>query len=157
MPRRDFGACRSPAGDEPPPYETPGSVQPAPGQSAVTSSPIKGPSVRLLDKVAGDIERSDIPLDCSQHNAVSLEIIAYGANPSAVVTVLGGPSKGGPYLPVIDPNSGATVIVSKIQDIIVGSSWVKIRMGSVSVGSTWDVTGTPYIAPGPTSLVASVN
>ena len=135
--------------------QTPGATPPPPVPSAARVSPFKGRAVRLIDEAIAAVT-SDETLDVSQFNAVSLEIYPSGAGASAVVTVLGGPSKGtARFLPVIDPNSGQTITSNTIVDVIVGSAWVKVQLSSVT--GTWTVIATPYIAPGPTALVASVN
>lgn len=133
--------------------QTPGATPPATSGPA-GSSPYKGAPVRLIDQ-ANAAKTSDEALAVQAFNAVSLEIYCSGAGASAVVEVLSGPSAGRCTLPVIDPNSGPTVTQNTMIDVIVGSAYAKVRISSVT--GTWIVIATPYIAPGPTSIRASVN
>lgn len=121
----------------------------APGYTDAPS-PVKGAPLRVFSQQS--LARlSDDSVDVRAFNAVNVEVLVTGTNPSGVISVEGGPEKGGDYLPLDDPEASQTVTVSTSFDVIVGTTWAKIRLADVSgtFGNNqgFTVTVTAYLAP----------
>ncbi|TAK33523.1 MAG: hypothetical protein EPO21_13180 [Chloroflexota bacterium] len=129
----------------------------APGyvQDPPVGTRIKGDPVRFFEReVAARL--SDKALDARSYNAVSFEVQVSGGSPSADITIESGPAEGGSYLLVMDPRGTQPGVTnSRIFDVLIGGAWVKVRLANVTGAIT--VIGTPYVAPGPTSIMAVVS
>jgi len=129
--------------------------------SAEAAGFIKGDPVRLLEnaQLAG---LSATALKVTEHNAASIEVYVSGAGAQADISIEGSPAEGGEYLPLFDPNASKPAITSnQIFDVIAGPAWIKARLANVSGsfggGQGFTIVATPYISPGPTSIVGTVS
>lgn len=111
---------------------------------------IKGSAVRLLENQAANA-LSSAACDCRNYNAVHVSVYVGGASPSATVSIEGAEAEGGAYLALPDAQSSRTVTANVGFDVIVGASWVRARIASLT-GGTFTVIVTPYVSPGSSTL-----
>jgi len=90
------------------------------------------------------------PVDCQDYNAVHVQVLAFGTNPSAVVEIQGSDAPGGVYLPLFDPSASRTITSNTAFEVVVGVAFVKVSL-TPSSGS-FTITVTPYIMPGQSQL-----
>lgn len=115
---------------------------------------VKGQAVRVFNNQALNA-LSDVPVDCREANALTLEIQVSGTGASATVSIEGAPEAGGPYLPLFDPNASKTVTTRTSFDCIVGTAWAKVRIADIVgsyVNQGFSVIATPYVSPGQSNL-----
>jgi len=118
---------------------------------------IKGEPTTLFDgrTYAGD---SDSWADVRQFNAVHVEVLVDGTNPSATVAIIGSRASGGIYYPLPDPNSTKTITSNSSFDVVVGSHFVRARISSISgTNASFTVTVTPYRMPSQPNVDATTS
>lgn len=115
---------------------------------------IKGTPQRMFTGTRRANGLSDVVVDCRGFNAASIQVLVFGA-PGATLTMEGAPDTGTEFTVLSDPNATKTAInTSQIVDVVVGQSFLKVRLAGGTYSSTagYIITVTPYIAAGPTSL-----
>lgn len=111
----------------------------------VASQVHKGQPVALFDQqsIAGV---SDKAVDCRNYNAIRVAVIAWGTNPSAVLTFHGRDEAGGYPLAIAGPTGSQTVTSSQEIIVPVGAAFVTAELASISgTGAAFTVTATPFI------------
>lgn len=130
-------------------------------EEAVGTSRIKGDAAWVFSGKSINA-LSDGSIDVQAYNAVSVEVLVTGTGPSATITILGAPAAGATFLPLPDPNATQTAVTaSKIFDVQVGASFLKVQLsdisGSYTGGDGWTIIVTPYIAFGSSNITAVVS
>lgn len=94
----------------------------------------------------------DTAVDCTGYNAVSIQAFVRGSSPSADLSLEGAPSSPGPYVPISTVNVKTGLDASAIFDVLVGASWIKVRLanmsGSFDAGG-FEIKVTPFKTQGP--------
>lgn len=116
---------------------------------------VKGSPVRVFSRQALAAS-SDEPVDCTEANAIHVEVFALGGSPSADISVLGAIERGGNYLALPDLNATqAGVNTSRAFDVIVGQRWVKLQLTNVT--GSFTIYVTPYVSGGMSRVAASIS
>lgn len=87
------------------------------------------------------------------YNAIEVQVLVSGTTPSATVRLLGGPTPGGPMLPLSDSESTQTGVTGNLLfNSVVGAPYVFVSLsqvtGTYAAGEGWTVILTPYLSPG---------
>lgn len=113
--------------------------------------PIKGETVLMWDVPAAANGLSEYAVDCRRYNALHVHVIASGTTPSATISVEGGAGEGGNFVTL--PDAGASRVAVSTEtafDVMVGASWARIRIASISgtfgLGQGYTIRCTPYVA-----------
>lgn len=118
---------------------------------------VKGTPIWTLRNVSDERTSADEDAaDCtSRYNALSVQVIANGASPSAALLVQGSPARGGRYTTLSDPNATKTITASGHFHVVVGSAFAKAKI-TPTLG-TFTVVFTPFRSPAPTNINARVS
>lgn len=126
-----------------------------PAPSAIKGSPVRAFTAQTLAAYQDGV------IDCRAANALRVEVIVQGSGASASIALYGGPTHGGPWLPLADPSAVQnTVTANRSFDCQVGTPYVKVRIYSIVgtfVGNQgFTITVTPYRGAGSSSVVGTV-
>lgn len=110
---------------------------------------IKGESQTIFAGQGTAFTDTASDLDCSRANAVHVDVLVAGTNPSAVLTLYSVPQGAGAALAVALPGALAaqTITASIGFDVAVGGGWVRFGLSAPS-GTTpsYTVIATPFVA-----------
>lgn len=117
---------------------------------AIPATKIKYFPVQVFQNQALDaVSPVDLAVDCSQVNAVHVDVYVGGSGPSADITVLGSYERGGQFLALPDINASQTAVSANLSfDCVVGQRYVRIQLANIAAGSNFTIYVTPYISAG---------
>ena len=90
------------------------------------------------------------PIDCRRFNSLVVMVFASGTNPSATVTIEGGPAAGGPWLPEPWLANGFVASANVAKSLEIANRFCRIVLSNVSgtfgQGQGFTVIATPYVS-----------
>lgn len=102
------------------------------------------------------------PIDISGFNALSVEVLLSGTNPSVDLRILGSVDGRSVFLPLPDPNATRLGITQNLLfDVVAGPAWVQVEImaisGTFGGGQGVSILLSPYVSPGQTRVDATVS
>lgn len=108
---------------------------------------VKGPTSRVLVARSSPYADVDADVDCGAWNAVHVDVLVTGANPTALLQLLAAGDAGAvPAAPLQDPRACQTITASTSFDLPFGGRWLRLQLSSVAgVEPRFTVVVTPWL------------